>query len=268
MKKILLIGCGHMGGALLDSWINSKKYLLTVIDPIQNKFIKKKYNKKIQIFANISSLNKSSKFDYIIFAIKPSDLKTVLDELKNFKFSTKTVVISIIAGKKIKLFKKNFKNLNNFFRVMPNMPASIGKSMNCIVSNRTANKEIKNEVINLFSYSGKTHLLKNENQIDMATAISGSGPGFIFNIIDAMENAAIKLGFNKNTSNLLVAQTFKGSIDLMINNNIPAKNLVKSVATKGGTTEAGIKIMNKNKIHKTFTEVVNASYKKAREYRK
>ena len=65
------------------------------------------------------------------------------------------------------------------------------------------------------NYSGKTLLLENENQIDMATAISGSGPGFVFNLIDCMEHSAVKLGFKKSVAKILVSQTFKGSIDLL-----------------------------------------------------
>ena len=71
------------------------------------------------------------------------------------------------------------------------MPASIGQSMNCVVSSKESSKSIKDKVYKLLSYSGKTIFLQNENQIDMATAISGSGPGFIFNLIDALERAAI-----------------------------------------------------------------------------
>ena len=265
MKKILLIGCGHMGGALLSSWINSKKYSLTVVDPVKYKYLKKKYYKKITISKNISNIKKNIIFDYIVFAIRPIDLNNVLNELSDLKLTNKTSIISIIAGKKIDLFKNKFKKINNFFRVMPNMPALIGEGMNCIVSNKKASKIKANEVKKLFSYSGKIHFLQNENQIDMATAISGSGPGYVFNLIDAFEKAAIQLGFSKNISKVLVSQTFKGSIDLLLRNKISAEELVNTVATKGGTTEAGLQVMNKNKLHRTFRDLTKASYKKAKD---
>ncbi len=265
MKNLLLIGCGHMGNALLTSWINSKKYNLTVIDPIKYRLLKSNYkNTKIDIFKNSSDIKNFSKFDTIIFATKPIDLNNVFVDLSSKKLNNKTIIISIIAGKKINLFKKNFNKLNNFFRVMPNMPAAIGQSMNCITSNKSATKTTKNEVINLFSLSGKTIFLDHENQIDMSTAISGSGPGFVYNIIDAMEKAAIKLGFNKKTAKILISQTFKGSINLMLENRLNADFLVKTVATKGGTTEAGLKVMKEKNLHKVFVEVVKASYKKAK----
>ncbi len=266
MKKVLLIGCGHMGNALLTSWINSKSYQLTVVDPVKSNFLKKKYkNKKIKILNNINKLADKVSFDFVVLAIKPKDLDYVLSDLEKIKFSYQTSVISIIAGKKIKLLKNSIKGTNNFFRVMPNMPASIGQSMNCLVCSKNTNKTIQNQVIKLFSYSGISIMFNNENKIDMATAISGSGPGFIFNLIDAMENAAIKLGFKKDIARILVSQTFKGSIDLLLKNNLKAKDMVKSVATKGGTTEAGLKIMNKNNIHKLFIDLTKSSFKRAKD---
>ena len=265
MQKILVIGCGHMGSALVDSWIKSKKYSLTIIDPNKRNSLKKKYNMvNVSIQKNISNIEKNKIFDFIIFAIKPLDLKNTLDDISNIKIGKHASVISVIAGKKLNLFKKKIKSTNNFFRVMPNMPASIGKSMNCIVASRKIDRKKIKQVLDLFNYSGKTLLLENENQIDMATAISGSGPGFVFNLIDCMEHSAVKLGFKKSVAKILVSQTFKGSIDLLSKNKLSAKKLVNTVATKGGTTEAGLKIMNKYKIHKIFNELTNASYKRAK----
>ena len=99
----------------------------------------------------------------------------------------------------------------------------------------------------------------------MATAVSGSGPGFVFNLIDSFEKAAISLGFKKNIAKLLVLQTFKGSIDLLIKNKLTAKEMVQKVATKGGTTEAGLKVMKKNNIQKIFRDLTKVSYKKAKD---
>ena len=264
MKNILLVGCGHMGSALLTSWLNSKNFLITVIDPFKYKILKQKFKKKIKVIKSISDLNKKDDFDFIVFATKPIDLDNAISEISNIKLNNKTSIISVVAGKKINIFKSKIKNINNIFRVMPNMPALIGEGMNCIVASKKANKSQVADVQKLFSYSGKTILFKNEDQIDMATAISGSGPGFIFYLIDAMENAALKLGFNSKIAKTLVLETFKGSIDLILKYNLSAKQLADVVATKGGTTEAGINILKKNKIHKIFKDLTKASYKIAK----
>ena len=264
MKRILLIGCGHMGSALLKSWKETKKYQLYVVDPIKYKNIKKKYKSDfIKTFKSMSMLPTNINYNFVVLATKPKDLDRALDDLVKIKLKNNTSIISVIAGKKLKVFQNKFKYINNFFRVMPNMPASIGESMNCIVHNNQINKIKINEIKQLFTYSGKTIFFKNENQIDMATAISGSGPGFVFNLIDAMEKAATNLGFKKNVAKILVTQTFRGSINLLLNNNLSAQDLVKIVATKGGTTEAGLKVMDNNKIHSIFIKLVKASYKKA-----
>jgi len=265
MKKVLLIGCGHMGSALLSSWKEAKRYQLYVVDPIKYNLIKKKHKSKfIKTFKSVLFLPSNTDYDFVVLAMRPIDLDKALNSLVKIKFKNNISLISVIAGKKLKIFQNKLKNINNFFRVMPNMPASIGQSMNCIVHNKKINKMKINEVKQLFSYSGKTIFFKNENQIDMATAISGSGPGFVFNLIDAMENAATKLGFKKDEAKILVSQTFRGSTNLLINQNMSARDLVKMVATKGGTTEAGLKVMNNSKVHTTFIKLVKASYKKAK----
>ncbi len=266
MKKILLLGCGHMGHSLLKSWLKTDKYSLTIIDPVQYKSLNKIYKTKQAIFfKSIVNLKKLSNYDALILATKPIDLEIVLNEISNFNLNTKTSIISVVAGKKIDLIKKRFKNNKNIFRIMPNMPAAIGQSMNCMVSNKDANKVNINQVRKLFMHTGKTIILKNENQIDMATAVSGSGPGYVFNLIDAMEKGAIKLGFNEEIAKILVLETFRGSVNLLSSNNITAEKLVNYVATKGGTTEAGLNVMKKNNIHKVFRDILKKSFRKARQ---
>ncbi len=265
MKNILLIGCGHMGNALLTSWLKSKKYSITIIDPIKYKLLNKKYRlKKIKIYKSVNDFDDGTKFDFVVLATKPIDLNDALNELSKIKLSKQTAIISIIAGKKIKVISEKFKYIKNIYRVMPNIPALIGQSMNCIVPKNNTGNIINKEVKKLFNYSGNTIFLKNENFIDMATAVSGSGPGFIFNLVDAMEKAAIKIGFSDKIAKILVAETFRGSVNLLINKNLKASELVDQVATKGGTTEAGLEIMKKNKMHKIFEEVVKMSFKKAK----
>ena len=265
MKNILLIGCGHMGGSLLGSWIGKNNYSITVIDPIENiLFTKNNKYKKIKSYKSVDNLKHLITFDFIVFAIKPIDLNNLLNKLNKFTFKKTVVFISVIAGKKINLFEKKLTNIKQVVRVMPNMPALIGEGVNCLVANKNVSNYKMNQIEKLFRYSGMTITFKDEKYIDMATAVSGSGPGFIFNLIDAMEKAAIKLGFKKNIAKILVLETFKGSINLILSNKKNAEDLVKTVATKGGTTEAGLKIMKKYKIHNTFIKLLESSYKRAK----
>tara|TARA_B100000575_G_C23097862_1_gene633280 strand:+ start:245 stop:1069 length:825 start_codon:yes stop_codon:yes gene_type:complete len=266
MTNLLIVGCGHMGEAILVSLIKSKKYKITVIDPKRYYFLNKKYkNKSLNIIKSIDKLKKNIKFNFVLLAVKPIDIDNVLKELLLLNLGSKVVLVSIIAGKKIQVFQKKLTKIKNIFRIMPNIPALIGHSMNCIVSSKSSSNKSKQDVDKLFSYCGKNVFLKNENEIDMSTAISGSGPGFVFNLIDAMEKAAINLGFKENIAKILVSQTFEGSINLIQKSNNSASELVNMVATKGGTTEAGLNIMKKNKLHKIFINLTKASYKKAKD---
>ena len=266
MKNILLIGCGHMGGSLMSGWSNSKNYTISVIDKKKYVILKKKNrNKKIKFFKSINDINDQNNFDFIIFATRPLELINVLQELKNINFKKNSIVISVIAGKKTEIFKNNLLNINKIVRVMPNMPALIGEGVHCIYTNKSINKKEIKEIDKLFSLSGKTLFFNNETFIDKATAVSGSGPGFIFQLIDIMEKSAINLGFTKNIAKILINETFRGSLNLLNSNKVSAEKMVATVATRGGTTEAGIKKMKTNKVDKIFNQVFNAAYKRAKQ---
>ena len=264
MKRVLLVGCGHMGSALLNEWINLKSHSLTAVDPLNYNFLKKKYyKKKVRFFDKTPNQNEIKKFDIIIFAIKPQVAKKVIGEYQNFDFKKNSVIASIVAGKKINFFKKNIKNAIQIVRVMPNMPALIGEGISCLVSNKNISKNNKKTINDLFLNVGKTIWLKNEIEIDKATAISGSGPGYVFTLIDAFERASQQIGFPKNIAREMVLSTILGSVKLMEKSKKEPTDLADSIAVKGGTTEAGIKILQKSKPYKIMYNTFLAAYKRA-----
>lgn len=266
MNKILIIGCGHMGSALLKAWSQRTNYLFYVIDPKQHKKINNTFKRNVTAFSNLNQLSNLSSIDLVIFATKPQIIEDILKDINNYKFKKKTIFVSIIAGKKISFFKKFLPNYNQIIRVMPNMPAMINQGMSCLIFNKSVLKKNINLVNRLFLKVGKTLILKREQDINKVTAISGSGPGYIFLLIDAFEKAAIELGLGQNKTKKLVHQTFLGSIKLFLNTNQEALILANNVAVKGGTTEAGVNIFKDRQIlHKTFKKVIKTAYNKANE---
>ncbi len=264
MQNILIIGCGHMGSSLLEMWSKNKLYKFTVIDPARNKTINDKFKyKKIKAFSSFSQIKNTNVFDIVVLAIKPQVTSKVLSDYKNFTFKKSCVLISIIAGKKINFLRKLLPNIEQFVRVMPNMPALIGEGVSCLVSNNCVSNSNKNKVRLLFSKVGIALWLNSEDEINIATAISGSGPGYIFYLIDAMEKAANKLGLTKKINKKIILQTFLGSIKLLQSSNKTASELANNIAVKGGTTEAGIKIMKKNDINKVFLQTLKSAYQKS-----
>ena len=264
MSKVLLVGCGHMGSALLSAWLDLRSFSFSVIDPFNIKELKKKFNKKnVTIFNSTPTKKQIKKYDIIIFAIKPQDSLKVINEYRYFEFKKNSVIGSIIAGKKINFFDKNIINSSQIVRIMPNMPALIKQGVSCLVSNKEISKFNKNKLDELFSKVGKTIWLKNEKQIDMATSISGSGPGYVFILIEAFEKAAQKIGFSKLVSRELVLSTILGSAKLMEKTKQNPVELANSIAVKGGTTEAGIKVLKKNNPNRIMYNTFLAAYKKA-----
>ncbi len=265
MNKVLLVGCGHMGTALVKSWLNLNSYFFTVVDPFNFKKLKNEFNnKKIDILNKAPIQKEINKFDIIIFAVKPQIADRVLSEYKDFEFKKNSIIGSIIAGKKIIFFQKRLKNANQFVRIMPNMPALIRNGISCFVSTNNLSNKNKKTINQLFLKVGKTLWLSNESQIDKATAVSGSGPGYVYALINSFEKGAQKLGFSKKQSRELVLTTILGSIYLMQETKKEPYDLEKSIAVKGGTTEAGLKNLKNNNIDKIIYKTYMSAYKKAK----
>tara|TARA_B100000965_G_C19565528_1_gene746665 strand:- start:242 stop:1054 length:813 start_codon:yes stop_codon:yes gene_type:complete len=264
MNKVLLVGCGHMGSALLNSWIDLKSFSFAVVDPLNFKKIKKNYiKKKIKVYKNTPNQKQIKNFDIIIFAVKPQVAKKVLSEYQNFELKKNVVIGSIVAGKKISFFKKNIKNSHQIVRIMPNMPALIGEGVSCLVSNKNFSINNKKTINSLFENNGKTIWLRNEIEIDKSTAISGSGPGYIFTLIDSLEKASEQIGFSKKISRELVLYTVLGSAKLLEKTKKEPSDLAKEIAVKGGTTEAGLNELKKNNLKKIMYNTFLAAYKRA-----
>ena len=264
MNNILIVGCGHMGSALLNFWIKNKKYKFTIIDPFKHKLLKNKFNhKNITITNSVKKINTIKDFDIVIIAVTPQVAEKTLKDYKYLSFKKTCVLVSIMAGKKIIFLNKLLPNIKQIVRVMPNMPALIGEGVSCLVSNKFVTKINKNKITNLFNQVGTIVWFNKEKDIDIATAISGSGPGYIFYLIDAMENGANNLGLNDKINKKIILETFKGSLKLLEHTGIKASQLANKIAIKGGTTEAGIQTMKNNKVDKILSNTFLSAYKRA-----
>jgi len=263
MNKILLIGCGHMGSALLTSWHKNTNNYFTIVDPYQYKTINKKFRKRCDSYKDIGSLKDTKKFDIIIFAVKPQIAHLVLKRFLDLKFKKNVLFITIIAGKKISFYNKFLPKKNHIVRAMPNMPAVIEEGMTCLVHGKFISKNDKTKVNSLFTWTGKYLWLKNENDLEKVTSISGSGPGYFFLFINCLEKAALKIGFKKNIARELVYQTAIGS-SLLLKEGLNSLELEKRIAISGGTTEAALKNFKKKKaFEKIVYNSVKSAYKRA-----
>lgn len=242
--KILLIGCGKMGSAILGGWLSSGISLsqITIIDPV--------YKGEIEGYDTLADLPENYAPDYVLLAVKPQNLDEVAPQLARF---SKATMISIVAGKKIAYFKKYLPNFV-VIRTMPNLPALIGKGITAAVASEELGKEEKERVERLLKPCGKLVWLDNEELIDSVTAISGSGPAYVFLFADSMVEAAVELGLDAETAKALVFETIKGSIDLAEISGDNLATLKQNVTSKGGTTEAALAVLEDKDILRTLVK--------------
>lgn len=240
--NILIIGGGNMGLTFAKSFINSH-----VVTPEQL-MILEKFPERV---AHLKTLNIAKVFaepicvkaaDLIVLAVKPQNIAELFAEIREF-MDNDQVVLSIMAGVTIETIREHLQ-VEKIIRAMPNLPAQIGFGMTGFTATEAVSRFELGAIQNLLSTTGKTLHVEEESAIDAITAISGSGPAYLFYFLDAMIEAAKEMGFNKGEAELLVVQTFRGALQLFQQNRFTCQDWIEKVASKGGTTEAAILTFN------------------------
>jgi pyrroline-5-carboxylate reductase len=267
-KKIGIIGFGNMGSAIAGRI--KPKYEVLVFDKDREKT---KNLTKINVADNLISL--ISQVEVSILAVKPQDFDVLLNDMSNYVNGK--LIISIAAGITTK-YIENRLGQARVIRVMPNLPIKIGKGMSCICRGESAKEDDLNFTEKLFKKIGKT-LILSESMVDAATAISGSGPGYLYDesegksldeikkyakeiFIPALTASAHELGFSSEESQILAEVTGIGSIAFLEKTGLSPSELKKQVASKGGTTEAALEVLHKGG---SLLEAVKAAKKRAEE---
>lgn len=262
--KILIIGGGNMGKTYADSFTSNhtvEKKDLYILDHQQ---------KKVDYFISQgfeNSFTEPSSYIYemnlIILAIKPQDAAilhpTVLPYLK-----AKQLVLTIMAGVTIQRIEENLPQAR-VVRAMPNLPAQIGMGITGFTASESVTREELFMVQNLLNTTGKSIYFEDESKLDAVTAISGSGPAYVYYFMEAMMNTARKMGFTTTEAELLVEQTFMGAVHLQNIHTLSCKDWISRVASKGGTTEAAIKTFNHFGIDTAIEKGLQQALQRAKE---
>lgn len=259
--KVGFIGCGHMASAIIKGVLDSNflNHNQVIASEINQEFADKKAKElKIEILTDNKKL--AEKSDVIILATKPNFVKDVLNEIKN-ELNENKLIISIAAGVSTKTIEDETGNVA-VIRVMPNGPAAILEGMSGIVKGKWASESQTKFVQEFLSNIGKCIVIE-EAQIDILTAISGSGPAFFYKIINEMARAGEKLGLDYDKALTLAAQTAIGSAKLMIQSDLTPEQLITGIATKGGCTEVGVDYMSSKNTDKLFFELIQKTAEKA-----
>jgi pyrroline-5-carboxylate reductase len=248
-QSILLVGCGRMGSAMLTGWQKSGLQNMSISDPAHANHI------------DVSSV--STPFDIVVLAIKPQQADEILPTLQSH-ITPSTLILSIMAGVTISKIETLLNHTGAIFRAMPNTPAMIGAGITVISKNARASNEQTQIVSSLLTPLGDVVSLDDENLMNAVTALSGSGPAYLFYVIEVLSAAGVKQGLPPAIAMELARKTMIGSALLAQSEpNTTATELRENVTSKGGTTEAALQIlMQNNELQALFDKAIEAATKR------
>ena len=245
MKNVILLGYGKMGSSIAKGWrlkkLNFNFFVVEKVSNLRKVAIKDGFN-AYEDLEQLTQFVKINSGDVIFLAVKPQQMKETIKPL--FKLNFKNIVfISIAAGLSISWFQNQINKNAKIVRAMPNLPASIGVGVTgyCQTNNLSDN-DIKN-ANDLLCAFGKVIYLSSEKLIDVVTAISGSGPAYIFYLVEVLSKIGKENGLLEQDSKTLALETLIGSAKLLELSKMDPEILKKNVTSPGGTTEAGLDIL-------------------------
>jgi len=260
--KILIIGGGNMGMTYAHSFLRShitSQQGLMILERSQEKSAALAKEGTFTVCLNPEEC--IAKADLIILAVKPQDAPALFTRIRPM-LDPQQVFLSIMAGVKMKNIAQEL-GITKIIRAMPNLPAQIGMGMTAFTSTDEVTRIELVMVQNLINTTGKSIYVEDEKYIDAATAISGSGPAYVWFFMNALIQAGREMGFSEAEAELLVSQTFKGAIDLFRQDNFTCGEWIQKVASKGGTTEAALASFNGTSLHQDIIDGAAAALKRA-----
>lgn len=254
-RKIGIIGCGNMGGAIISQNQNA-----IVFDKDRKKIgnIKKKFSVKVAF----DSQDLVKKSNIVIIAVKPQDIDGVLEEIKSV--INRQLIISIAAGITTKYIENKIGGKIRVIRVMPNIAAQVKSGISAICKGKFAKNNDLKVTEKMFTKIGKVAKVK-EKDIDAFTAIAGTGPAYFFYFIEALADAGKKLGFKEKQMADFVIEVAKGSIKLLVEVKLSARELRERVTSKGGTTEAALNVFKHDRFNQIIKEAVLKAAQRAKQ---
>ncbi|MBW2427336.1 MAG: pyrroline-5-carboxylate reductase [Deltaproteobacteria bacterium] len=264
-KIIAIIGTGNMGDALVSGLIGSKSSKpknIVCSDVRRDKLEQIKSRYKVRTTSN--NLKAVSEADIVIYAVKPQLMAAVLIETSS-KLDMSKLVISIAAGVPLAAMESCIEKNMRLIRVMPNIAAAVKEAATAIAAGEHATQEDIKLAMEIFNSIGKCIFLKENYLMDAITGLSGSGPAYIFLIVDALADAGVKMGLSRQESLFLAAQTVLGSAKLLIETREHPGQLKDKVTSPGGTAIAGLATLESGGLRTTLINAVEAATNRSKE---
>ena len=264
MGTIVFVGAGSMAEAIIAGILKNE-----VIAP-DNVFVMNKSDderlsdmqKTYGVSLVCQERNALRNAELIVLATKPKDIHHAMRDIVEY-LNEDTAVLSVIAGVSIETIENNLGN-RPIARAMPNTSATIGKSASGVSMNASVDQFMKSYILELLSSIGLVKEVE-EEELHTVTALSGSGPAYVYYMVEALEEAAIANGLSNDVARELIIQTFEGAAAMLKQTGEEPELLRKNVTSPGGTTEAGLKALEIRLFKETIKECINSAERRSRE---
>jgi len=262
--SITLLGCGKMGSAMLRLWLEQNLVSHAHIF---------KPSPLSESFASAPNISYSSAHDgetlidsdVFMIAVKPQMIDEIVSAIA-LHISKNCCVLSVAAGKEIKTLSNFFDNEQPIVRSIPNTPSAVGKGVSAAIANKHVSEEQLEKIDRLLGALGDLHWIKDEPLMNAIAALSGSGPAYIFYVIEVLSKAGCSIGIPKELSSALARQTVIGSAALAERDrNIPASVLRENVTSPGGSTLEALKILMDGRLEEIYKDALEAAKRRGKE---
>jgi len=260
---LVLVGAGKMGSAMLDGWLarglDPKKII--VIEPEPVKAVKALARRGVKL----NPKDKVGVASAIVIAVKPQSAPEALPQLARY-IDKATLVLSIMAGRTVGFLEKLLPAGTAIVRAMPNTPAAIGRGISVAVANAKISKRQRKQASDLLAAIGKVEWVPDEALMDAVTALSGSGPAYIFLLAECMTRAGVAAGLPPELATRLARETVAGSAELLHRSDLDAATLRQNVTSPGGTTAAALEVlMGPGGFDQLLTQAIAAATRRSRD---
>jgi pyrroline-5-carboxylate reductase len=199
-----------------------------------------------------------------VLCVKPTTIASVLQEILPVWQQHQPLIISVAAGFKVAAMQRELGNKASIIRAMPNMAALVGSGATGLYANTNVSTEKQEMAESILRSVGIIHWVEAEDQLDKLTSLSGSGPGYLFYMMEAMANQAIDFGLDPDSVHLFTAQTFLGAARIALESEQTFEQLRQNICSKGGTTEQGVQVLKQHHMRQALEEAMQATYERAR----
>jgi pyrroline-5-carboxylate reductase len=256
--KIRIIGYGKLAQLMVKIW--QKHHHLSISSPSLENSKTEHY-----ITSNNNTLFLEHQ-DMIVLAVKPKMISIVLNQIEPF-LSKDTLLVSLAAGITLDKLKQLVPKEISFIRAMPNIASELGQSATLLLGKTQLKSQKISAIEHCFSQLGSIDWVEDDNQLDIGTVIAGSGPAYVFYIMESIQNSAIELGLPKPLAQKLVKQTFLGASMMAIHQNQSLKQLQEQVTSPQGTTAAALAVMEHQQLNLTLDQAIQAAWQKVLDIR-